>query len=62
MGTNIERLAEIERQFYRKAETSHFLPSKNSYSSGVGEELPIYVQTHMLKDTKILNTSGDGRD
>lgn len=32
----------------------------NRYSSGVDEDLPIYRQTHMLRDTKILNTGGKG--
>lgn len=54
METNIESVEEHGRVDGGKVETG------NRYSSGVGEELPIYMQTHMLKDTKILNTGGEG--
>lgn len=56
MKTNTESMEEHGRVAGGKVETVH------SYSLGLAEDLPIYVQAHMLKDTKILNSSGNQGD
>lgn len=53
METNTESVEEHGSVVEGNGETG------NRYSSGVGEDLPFYMQTHMLKDTKILNTGGN---